>query len=320
MKNVFFILAVLVFCFVLQAENEAVASLTMESDLSEFGDLPDRPVFSIDTDIFLGQRSSVRIWSNLYCGTTTLQPKEGGEIQPDYLGIQLGLDLPKSGGLYSTFFFNAHKTEIDFQGSSSTVNNFLFGYGKYVYFSLCHFALTGSISYDRYEISSAGQTGNGSGMQSNFFGEFGLDFIFGKWGIKPFYALQYDFMYHGRIGEPNSPTSVSDWNGHGLQQLFGLRLNWKVWSVLEFQGRMAWVHEMLGNPPPFYRGRFSPVQGTNTPAMLFYSGNTGRDWAWLGIGAKFEGIYGIYFFGDYDVLFNARQTSHLGSLGLCLSW
>jgi hypothetical protein len=53
---------------------------------------------------------------------------------------------------------------------------------------------------------------------------------------------------------------------------------------------------------------------------MFYDGKTGRDWAWLGIGAKLEGIYGIYFFADYDVLVNERHTSHLGSLGLCLSW
>jgi uncharacterized protein with beta-barrel porin domain len=179
---------------------------------------------------------------------------------------------------------------------------------------LCLFTFTGSIAYDRYEVSAWGNH-TGSGLQTNFFGEFGLDFKLAQWGFKPFYALQYDFLYHGNLGD----SAFRDWNGHGLNQLAGLRINWRVMEMLELQSRVVWVHEMLDNPPPFYRARFSPVHGTSTPAIMYYNGNTGRDWVWLGIGGKVE-ILSIYLFCDYDILLNKRHVTHLGSLGLCLGW
>ena len=97
-------------------------------------------------------------------------------------------------------------------------------------------------------------------------------------------------------------------------------MTWKTWDKLELQGRTVWVHEMLDSPPSFYRVRFSPVHGTNTPAMVYHRGNTGRDWAWLGLGGKLEGAFNIYLFLDYDILLNERQVTHLGSVGLCLGW
>jgi len=303
--------------------SEDVNPLRLDSCL-----LPDRPIFSTDVDLFLGQKSrrgsgGGRVWANLYYGDTTLKPKEGGRIDPNFYGFQIGFDIAKSHGVYSTFFVNANQSKTKFSrdildGGSSTIDNYLFCYGKFFYLSMCHFTFTTSLGYDRYKVSADGNSGIGDGLQSNFFGEFGLDFLLGKWGIKPFYALQYDFLYHGQIG--SSPVLVEDWNGHGLNQLAGLRLNWKVTSMLELQSRAVWVHEMLDNPPPFYHARFSPVQGTNTPAILYYEGNTGRDWAWLGLGGKFEGVYNVYLFFDYDVLFNAQHVTHLGSIGLCLGW
>jgi len=276
-------------------------------------------IFSTDVDLFLGQKrrqrtSGGRIWSNLYYGDTTLKPKESGKITPNFFGLQLGLDLTKPTG-YSTFFFNINQSEVKFApGMTSTIDNYLVGYGKFMQWGLCLFTFAGSIAYDQYEISANGNH-TGDGLQTSFFGEFGLDFKLGKWGFKPFYALQYDFLYHGNIGK----SPMRDWNAHGLNQLAGLRVSWKVFSMLELQSRAVWVHEMLDDPPPFYRMRFSPVHGTSTPAILYYEGNTGRDWAWLGIGARVE-VLNLHFFGDYDVLLNARHVTHLASLGLCLGW
>ena len=271
----------------------------------------------VDVDLFLGQykrrrSSGGRVWGNVYYGDTTLKPKEEDKLHPSFYGIQLGIDVPKSHGIFSTYFLNINQSNMRFDGDSSTINNYLLGYGKFVYLSMCHFTLTGSMGYDQYNVDAS----KGNGLQMNFFGEFGLDFLFGKWGIKPFYALQYDFLYHGNIED----TSIGDWNGHGFNQLFGLRLSWKVTDWLELQSRTTWVYEMLDNPPPFYRVRFSPVHGINTPAILYYEGNTGRDWVWLGIGGKFEGVYNLYLFCDYDVLLNERHITHLGSVGLCLGW
>jgi len=280
-----------------------------------------QPLFATDIDLFLGQKKrrrtgGGRIWTNFYYGDTTLKPKEGGKIQPNLFGLQLGLDFTKPTG-YSTFFFNINQSEIKFApGVSSNIDNYLLGYGKFSQWGLCLFTFTGSIAYDRYEVS-AGKKNEGDGLQTNFFGELGLDFKLGKWGFMPFYALHYDFLYHGNIG--NSPVLIKDENAHGLNQLAGLRVNWKVFSMLELQGRTVWVHEMLDNPPPFYRARFSPVHGTSTPAIMFFGGDTGRDWAWLGIGGKVE-VGSLCLFCDYDALLNERHVTHLGSLGLCLGW
>ena len=324
MRYFFAFIAVFALCSVRMTESVSAAPQEWESERADFSLLPDQPIFSLDTDVFLGQKKrrrggGGRVWANLYYGDTTLKPKEEERREPQFYGFQLGFDVAKSRGVYSTFFFNVNQSKMDVAGAYPTIdhskiNNYLLGYGKFFYLSACHFVFTGSIAYDQHEVSRAGDRATGGGMQTNLFGEFGLDFILKKWGIKPFYALHYDFLYHGKIGE------IGDWNGHGLQQLLGLRLNWKVTTMLELQGRTIWVHEMLDNPPPFYHCRFSPVQGINTPAIMFYQGNTGRDWAWLGVGAKLDGILGLYLFCDYDLLINERHVTHLGSLGFCLGW
>jgi hypothetical protein len=328
MKPIFAFILALVLSSALTAGKNQAASLESqpkEPETERSALSGQTQIFSTDMDIFLGQKrrrhsgggGGGRVWANLYYGDTKLKPKEGGTIKPDFYGFQLGFDVAKRHGVYSTFFANVNQSKTKFGGTTSKIDNFLLGYGKFIYLSMCHFTFTGSLGYDRYEVS-ANNTALGDGLQTNFFGEFGLDFPLGKWGIKPFYALQYDFLYHGNIG--HTPVVIDDWNGHGLNQLFGMRLSWKVTDMLELQSRAVWVHEMLDNPPPFFRSRFSPVSGTNTPAIMFYKGDTGRDWAWLGIGGKFEGLYNLYLFFDYDALLNERHITHLGSIGLCLGW
>ena len=311
--------------FAVPLEWESLAPFTLALS-SERGDAPS--IFSTDDDIFLGQKRRRRgggsrgggggVWAYLYYGDTTLKPKDWDKIKPNFYGFQVGLDFNKSRGSYSSLFFNLNKSKTDFGGPTSKIDNYLVGYSKVIYWLQSHLAFSGSIGYDKHEISLVDFTGTGNGLQTNFFGEFGLDFILGQWGIKPFYALQYDFLYHGNIGKAPY-VLMPDTNDHGLQQLLGMRLNWKVIPMLELQGRATWVHEMLDKPPPFFRGRFSPMHGVHTPAMTFFHGNTGRDWAWIGIGARLE-IINLYFYGDYDVLINERHTTHLGSVGVCFNW
>ena len=324
-------LSAFVLFFVLSTDKGTATPSKLSGTETEFSfstALPsDQAMFSSDVGVFRGQSvrrhiGSGRIWGNLYYGDTTLKPKGGGRIRPDFYGFQIGLDFERSPGVHATYFFNLNQSKARYSGDFSGINssnteNYLFGYGRIFYFDLLHLVFTGCLGYDRYEVSAAGNKGKGDGLQTNLFGEFGLNFILGRWAIKPFYALQYDFLYHGRIG--NSPALVSDWNGHGLQQLFGLRLNWKATQILEFQCRSIWVHEYLDNPPPFYRARFSRVHGVSTPTMKFHQGNIGRDWAWLGIGTKLE-LAILHILLDYDVLLNERQITHIGSFGLCINW
>lgn len=324
MRPIFAFLSVFALFFLLTAERISASLLESENNTADFSALPDRPTFSTDVDIFLGQKTrrrsgGGRVWSNLYYGGGTLNPKREDKIQPHFYGVQVGLDLAGKHGVYSTCFANANQSKMKFDGDSSTTDNYLLGLGRYYYLSGCHYLFTGSIGYDRYEIVS-GSTYVGDGLQTDLFGEFGLDFPFGKWGFKPFYALQYDFLYHGRIRRALD-VAVNDWNGHSVNQLSGLRITWKPLDKLELQGRAVWVHEMLDHPPPFYRVRFSPVHGTSTPTMLYYSrSNAGRDWAWLGAGGKLEGAFNIYLFLDYDLFVNTRHVTHIASVGLCFGW
>ncbi|MDR0870292.1 MAG: autotransporter outer membrane beta-barrel domain-containing protein [Planctomycetaceae bacterium] len=284
--------------------------------------------FTLDNDYYLGQKqrhlgSGGRLWTNLYYDITTLKPKDAGyKIKPDAYGLQLGFDVVQSHGVYTTFFGNIQKSDQKF-GDAAKIkgDNYLFGLGKFLYLSGCHFGGAASVGYDEYKVQDYVRDTNskGNGLQANLFGEFGIDFIFGKWGFKPFYALQYDFLYHGRIGEAETSFS-SDWNGHSLNQNFGMRVNWKMVEAVELQIRASWLHEYLNSPPPFYNVRFSAVHGTFTPSVLFFSGNTGRDWALLGGGFKFEGVYNIFLFLDYDAMVNARNVSHLFNAGLCFGW
>jgi uncharacterized protein with beta-barrel porin domain len=291
-------------------------------------ELSDRPFFSTEVDSYLGQKrrrrgSGGRIWTNLYYGKTILEPKGFvSEIKPSLSGLQVGLDIVQLHGVYKTFFSNFNQSKIKYPDQTNAeAKNYLFGYGKYIYLSGCHFGGSGSLGYDQYKVRNSLYQINakGDGLQCNLFGEFGLDFILGKWGIKPFYALQYDFLYHSRIGEAAAPVR-KDWNGHGLSQLLGIRFNWKLFESFEFQSRLTWIHEMLDNPPVYYHARFSAVQGTVSPAVLFYDGNIGRDWGWIGFGLKLEGVYNVFLFLDYDLMINARHTTHLGNLGLCFGW
>ena len=288
------------------------------------------PMFSldVDTDTYLGQRrrrrgGGGRVWTNMYYSDTTLEPKrEDYKIKPDVYGIQIGFDVVQEHGVYSSFFGNFNQSDMKIGSfASSRNNNYFFGFGKFVYLAGCHFGFLAGAGYDEYKARVENVEGQykGNGLQTNIFGEFGVDLIFGQWAIKPFYALQYDFLYHGRIGSKED-VFKGDWNGHSVNQLFGLRINWKPIDMMEIQLRTTWVHEMLNNTPPFYHSRFSAIHGTVTPAVYFYEGNIGRDWAWLGFGLKFEAVYNILLYLDYDCMINGRQTTHLGNLGLCFGW
>ena len=331
MKPVFVFIPVFVLFAVMTADRVSAAPMDSSPALWELS--PASFSASADVDLYLApryraqeyraqgyRRRSVggRIWSNIYYGDTTLKPKNQGKIAPHFYGLQLGLDLAKGGPVYASYFFNLNQSETKFPGATSTIDNFLFGLGRFYYYELFYLAFTGSIGYDRYEISGWGEKAKGDGLQKNLFGEFGLSFKLGQWAVKPFYTLQYDYLYHGRIGK--SPVILKDWDGHSLTQLFGTRLNWAPFPRWEFQSRAVWVHEMLDNPPPFYRMHFSPGHGISTPAIMFYHGNTGRDWAWLGLGGKFTCGLNIHLFFDYDALLNKRHTTHLGSIGLLLGW
>lgn len=310
------------------ALSESVLSEEWAVEKDSLKDSLEDPLFSADTDLYLGQRNrrsggGGRIWGNFYYGATTLKPKDAGyKIKPDFYGVQFGFDVVRSHGIYATFFANFNKSDTDIgRSAKGKVMNYYFGFGKFMHMKGCHFGYIAAFGYDEYKVNDriSGQSGKGDGLQTSLFGEFGVDFLLGVIDFKPFYALQYDYLYHGRIGEKDA-VFQRDKDGHSFVQLMGLRLNWEVADEVKFQLRTVWVHEMLNNPPPYYNYRFSAVQGTSTPAIYYFEGNTGRDWVWLGLGVKLEYVYNLKLFLDYDAMINGRHMTHFGNLGLCLNW
>jgi uncharacterized protein with beta-barrel porin domain len=258
---------------------------------------------------------------NGYFASGVLHPtEETNKHRPDVFGIQVGFDVVRSEMAYLSVFYNFNRSQDNLSDLlSSDIHNHFFGGGYFLYLSGCHFGVMGGIGYDQYKVNNDDGNAKGAGLQTNLFSEFGIDVPLGKWAIKPFAALQHEFLYHGRIGD--APNIVQgDWNAHGLDALLGLRVNWKLRENLEIQARSTWVHQLLDNPPPFYIARFSAVHGTSTPIIFHYQGNTGRDLAWLGLGLKWEFYFNAFLFFDYDVLLNERLTSHLGNVGLCFGW
>jgi outer membrane autotransporter protein len=282
---------------------------------------------STDYETFLAQSkrgSGGCLWGNLYYSDTTLKPKNSStKIQPDNFGFQIGLDVLTGHEVYSTFMININESKIKFNKyAKSTTDNFLFTYSKVYHWQIAHAGLGVGIGYDRYSLSVAGQKISGNGLQSRLDGELGLSFIFRWWEIKPFYALQYNFLYHGEINS-SAVNAIGDWNGHGLTQFVGIRFNWKpLENVLLLQSRVTWIHELLDNPPPFYASHFSSIKGkgASTPSILFFDGNIGRDWVWVGLGLKWSFLHQRSLFVDYDAMINSRQTTHLVNIGLCLGW
>ncbi|MDR2761097.1 MAG: autotransporter outer membrane beta-barrel domain-containing protein [Planctomycetaceae bacterium] len=281
-----------------------------------------------DLEMFLAQSYRNRggcLWSNLYYANTTLKPKNSGiKIKPDNFGIQVGVDVLTDHEVYSSFFANVNESKVKFSNlSKSTNDNFLFGYGKIYHWQVAHIGWGAYVGYDQYKISAAGESFSGNGFQSRLDGEIGLSFISKRWDVKPFYALQYNFLYHGNIESSNKNVIVSDWNGHGLTQFLGIRLNCKLFdNLLLLQSRATWVHELLDHPSPFYSSHFSSVKGkgASTPSVLFFDGNIGRDWAWVGFGLKWSFLPQRSLFLDYDAAINERRVTHLVNLGLCLGW
>ncbi len=269
-----------------------------------------------------------RFWTDFYYAGSSLKPKEGGvKIRPDQFGVQLGFDLPKTEYSWRTFFLSIGQSNTEIGNiADSEVNHFQFGLGKRLEWNVAkqggYVGYTASLTYDDYKIRDmfTNVSHSGSGLQANASGEAAVCWGNDQWKIRPFYGLQYDFLYHGRIGEEGSAI-LSDESEHSLQQMLGVRLSRNFFYTFDIQVRASWVHQYLGDTPAFFTNRFSSISGTSipTPAVPFYGGDVGRDWAWIGTGVQFD-FYNWFLFFDYDLLLNERQTSHVGSMMLCLTW
>jgi len=204
--------------------------------------------------------------------------------------------------------------DIDVDGDAK---HHLFGLTFHKSLPICHFLFNVNGGTDQYGLRINGPLNSfefrPKGYQANFYPEFGFDLPLGKMiGIKPYTALHYHYLHLDEFAR----AGKEDY--HGLNNLLGMRLNLVLGDLLSFQGRASWGHEYLEESPTSV-SYFSSIPGQFTPIRCNFRGDTARDWAWFGLGAKL-GYGGLRLFADYDLTLNARQTSHTVSCCLCFGW
>jgi len=263
--------------------------------------------------------SGLRIWGAGYFDKTEIKPEHFEPMNSDTTGLLAGLEFKRrSGSVFGVYY---HNTSEETKWESSPIDlvdgdakHHLVGLTFHKPLPLSHilFNLNGGI--DQYGLRFVGlEKLEPKGYQANFYPEFGFDFPLGKMvGFKPYTALHYHYLHHDEL------LSVEKADYHGLNNLLGMRLNLVLGDLLTFQGRASWVHEYLKESPTSV-SYFSSMPGQFTPIRCHFDGDTARDWAWFGLGAKL-GYGSLRLFADYDLTLNARQTSHTISGCLCLVW
>ena len=266
----------------------------------------------------------LRIWGGGYYDNSKIEPEHFDPMTSDTFGLLAGIEFKRSGGsIFGLYYHYAGEdTEgkfdpLEFEGDAK---HNLIGFTFHKPMSRCHFLCNLNGGIDQYGLRFDTEEFKPKGYQANFYPEFGLDFPLGKMiGLKPYAALHYHYLHHDEIFAPTliPPIFLEKADYHGLNNLLGLRTN-LVLGVLTFQARASWVHEYLAETPTS-QSYFSSMPGQFTPIRCHFAGDTARDWAWFGLGAKL-GYGGFRLFADYDLTLNARQTSHAISACLCFGW
>ena len=277
----------------------------------------------------------LRIWGSIYRDHSKIEPEYAFPMSSEMFGFLGGLEFKrKSGSVFGLYYHYASEETkwesglLDFaEFVNGDAKHHLIGLTYHKSLPLSHILLNLNGGLDRYGLrfepdeALGGQELKPQGYQANFYPQFGVDLPLGKMiGFKPYIALHYHYLRHdGGFSETVPSIGLEKADYHGLNNLLGLRLNFMLGGgSLTLQGRAGWVHEYFDKTPTSL-SYFGSIPGQFTPIRCNFDGETARDWAWLGIGAKFG--YGIFrLFTDYDLMVNARQTSHTVSCCLCIGW
>ena len=272
----------------------------------------------------------LRIWGGLYRDNTKIKPEYAFPMNSEMTGFLGGLEFKrKSGSVFGLYYHYASETTKWKSGLfdlaepvDGDAKHHLIGLTYHKSLPLSHILLNINGGLDRYGLRFEGEEElKPKGYQASVYPQFGIDFPLGKMiGLKPYIALHYHYLQHdGIFPELYPDIGLEKADYHGLNNLLGLRLNFMFGGgSMTLQGRASWVHEYFDKTPTSL-SYFGSIPGQFTPIRCNFDGNTARDWAWFGIGAKLG--YGIIrLFADYDLTVNVRQTSHTVSCCLCLAW
>ena len=268
--------------------------------------------------------SGLRLWGAAYYDNSEIEPEFGELMKSDTLGLMVGVELKRRGGsVWGVYYhYGNEETEWENLGVNGDVKHHLFGLTYYQPLPVSHFLVNANVGFDEYSLRfpTLGEI-NPEGYQANVYPEFGLDIPLGKmFGFKPYWALHYHYLHYDEAYSEIDPNiGLAEENYHGLNNLLGLRMNLAFGNLLSLQGRASWIHEYLKESPTSM-SYFGSVPGQFTPTRTNFYGDTARDWAWFGAGAKISLGDNFRLFADYDLTLNARQTSHTISACLCIGF
>ena len=268
--------------------------------------------------------SGLRIWGTAYYDQSDIEPEYGELMDSETTGFLVGLELKRRGGsVWGAYYhYASEKNDWENYGLNGNVKHNLFGITYHQPLPMCHFLVNANAGFDKYSLRFPNvEEIFPEGYQANVYPEFGIDIPFGgKIGFKPYWALHYHYLHYDEIYSAIDPSiGLAEEDYHGLNNLLGLRLNLVLGSLLSFQGRASWIHEFLKESPTSM-SYFSSIPGQFTPIRTNFYGDTARDWAWFGAGAKISLGDRLCLFADYDLTLNARQTSHTISACLCIGF
>lgn len=253
-----------------------------------------------------------------------MEPKyKGNKFFTDPLsayGAIIGYEkLYKSGCNFGIFYNYGFENSVKTVAFDSKTNNHLLGLKYRQTLGAFTVLLEGSAGYDLYSYSYSYDGVDGKikedGYQGRGYAEVSYNNL-SLYGIslKPFVAYQYDFLQRNALEDDS--LAFSDKIKHdSSQMLFGARLSWNC-----IHARFAWVHDFEKGESPIRSQWLSSFPGVITPNQLYYDGNSGVERYWLGVGFQYKFLNCLVACLDYDLVYNSKETSHIGSVGLRLCW
>lgn len=264
---------------------------------------------------------TIQFWGNMYSGSGEIEPNGWGnrEVQGNYTGASVGLNLPLGAATLSGFY-NYHRDHEFFTPGRVEQKDNSGGASLYLNSGGFYFALAGLYGVDKYTAKGRGGRRSFDGSQSSGYFETGYEMMAGgMFVLKPFGSYHYSNVRHeGFDAQTWSRESGKDkYNSCKLTLGSRIDLNLAGLDSFTLQGRMAWTTELRDKTESMRTFSYGRVPGTFSPASPYFVGEGGgSDTFWGGAGLRLSLLGMLACSVDYDCLFNKRQTNHIGSLSL----
>lgn len=266
-----------------------------------------------------------RLWGNAYWGDGDVSPSGLNlDMNHSTKGAMLGITCPMGCGTLSCYY-NYNLSEVTAVARDREQTSHLAGLGLYfnsggVYMTLLANGGTDSYSFNR----NSGDVGlNFEGHQASGSVEIGCEMnTRSLFVLKPFTTLQYTKLWHDDYNLATGSVRDDKKTYNALYSISGAKIDLKLGAMefLVFQGRLAWVYQMLSENAPMSSYWFGRISGTAAPAQLFYEGTLSPSAFWGGGGVKLTCFSKVSATFDYDIIVNKDQTNHLFSAGALLCW